>query len=164
MIHNILRKVFFLPTLSLTVLLTGCDFYTGFPQMSGSIEESVKKKVFIREFIVPKNPYKINDTILIDIKEAWVENHWKYNKSGKIIFYPGYQLIIICNPKDIKQYSYSWTIGTVDGPNFRSCAKDCIMADFKELLKNKEAWVVQEGRLANNTKPKIIGKFELIKK
>lgn len=162
---KILRGTYFaLMAVSFTLFLIGCRSYDGFPEMSGSLEDSKEDNVFISEFIAPQNPYKINDTLSINVKEAWLEHHWKYTKSGKVVFYPGYQLIIICDRENIKQYPFLWTIGTVDGPNFRSCAKDCIMADFDDQPKESETWIVQKGMLRNNQTPEVIGNFRLIKK
>ncbi|MDJ1486144.1 hypothetical protein QNI16_37020 [Cytophagaceae bacterium YF14B1] len=151
-------------TLLFCCFVSCSSLYSDFPQMSDSLDDAWNKKVFRAEYIVPQNPYKINDTLSITVKEAWIERCWKYNKAGKIAYIPDYQLIIICDSKDIEQYPSNWTIGTTDGPNFRSCARDCIMANFEDIPNDHIELIVQKGRLANNKIPEIIGKFELRKK
>ncbi|HET6227970.1 MAG TPA: hypothetical protein VFF27_16925 [Bacteroidia bacterium] len=89
--NYILLAFFFIP------VLMGCDNPSGHNGISMNINESKRRHAFIAKYEVSPNPYKINDSIRITVKEAWLEKHWAYGKNeNETIFYPKekYQLCI----------------------------------------------------------------------
>lgn len=136
------------------------------PGMSNTISESKKLGVFICEYKTPYNPYKINDSISLTVKRAWVEKKFYYEGYTSIRIIDGYHLTIEVESKYIKGYPSLWTIGTTTEHNIRSCGIDCLMQDLPSNFNfpNNFFWQVQKGWLRNSVQPTIIGKFELVKK
>lgn len=134
---------------------------------SENIQESKKKGVFICEYVPLKNPYKINDSISINVKSAWLEHHWLYSglfSQNAKIEKKGLQLIIITDEKSLHGYLKSWLIGVDFEKNIRSASKNALITDFSYLPPDTIEWKVQNGQELSDSFPKtIIGKFALKK-
>jgi|GEM_PF-2094045 len=101
----------------LTISIFSCNFFVenGGTGISLNIKDSKTRKVFIDEFKVHNNPYKINDSLFINIKSAWLEYQWTYagenNRKAEIIK-NSYRLIIITDKQSLKGYNDTWFIGS----------------------------------------------------
>ena len=153
--------------LSCCLSFTSCYSQRGHNGASENIEESKKREVFICEYTVPENPYRINDTLQITVTEAWLEKQWKYpqNPNGTVP-YGDYQLIINSKEEDIKGIDVKWAIGIDAYKYIRTCSKTDLISDFKTLPEDTIEYLVQKGNQIKGEVPKenIIGKFVLVKK
>lgn len=106
---NIMR----LGTCFLFLLLTGCHLFGGRSGTSASIRDSKKKGAFIKEYTVPENPYRINDSLSILIDEAWLEYEWTIPKYGwqKVEITSNYKLCLSIDEMYISHYLNYWRIG-----------------------------------------------------
>jgi hypothetical protein len=100
-----------------TISIFSCNFFVenGGLGISLNIKDSKKRKVFINEYKVDNNPYKINDNLSINIKSVWLEHQWLYtgeNNERAEIIENNYQLIIITDKQSLKGYNYTWFIGS----------------------------------------------------
>ena len=89
-------------------------FLDGQEGMSKSIEESKVRGVFISKYAVPDNPQKINDTLSIYVKQAWLEKLWYHTGWLTTNTEPHkeyYQLCLVVDEKSIAGYGDTWTIG-----------------------------------------------------
>jgi len=158
-----MKKLIFV--LSIIFSSIGCNTWENHVGMSENIEESLRRNVFICEYIPLKNPVIINDSIKIAVKSAWLEKQWMHIKdynSTKTI--DGYQLIIMTEEKIKEGYDKIWTIGVDFEKNIRTCGLDCLITDFDSIPTSEvEEWDVQQGWKLNKGKKKIIGKFSLKK-
>jgi len=143
-------KLFF--AILILCLQYSCETPAGHIGVSQDIKESKKRKVFIAEYTTMPNPYKINDTLQITVKEAWLEKK--------------YQVCINSEKKDITGiFSYDWMIGTYVEKTMRPSSFSSLMGDFKKLPGDTIEYTVQKGdNLSDNGDKIIIGKFVLIKK
>jgi len=149
------------------LIFSSCYSQEGHRGASDNIEESKKRKVFICEYTVSENPYKINDTLQITVLEAWLEKQWQYPKDPNgTVPYDEYQLIINSKEEDIKGLDATWSIGIDADKYIRTCSKSDLMSDFKTLPKDTIEYLVEKGSQFMGEIPKenIIGKFVLIKK
>lgn len=147
--------------------LFGCNNSAGHSGVSGDIATSKKRGVFVQEYTVQSNPYKINDTLQITVKEAWIEHKWAYSqKSDKIIVLDGYQLCIKSLQPDLKGIDSKWTIGVNGDKYIRASGKSSLISDFIDLPQgNTISFQVQKGiNLSDEGSKEIIGSFELLKK
>jgi len=155
-----MKKIAFL---LLVVCMSCVNSLTGHRGVSNNINESKKRKVFIKELCAPSNPYVINDTLKIKIRCAWLEQQWAYPTNlDETILSENYQLIIESD-ESVKGIPTSWQIGNSFVESFRSCGDKSIMTDIKDLPKSDTlTWDVTLGRKYD--KSRIIGKFILIAK
>jgi hypothetical protein len=165
---DVLRRFSFPTTVICWVILvfSGCD-YGMFPEMSDNIKESKSKGVFLCEYIPETNPLVLNDSIRLDIKEAWIENTWTYASYSKISTSPERcQLIILTNNTLAEGYADTWAIGVDFDRYIRPCGYDCLMTNFDSLpVGNRETWKIQAGWHLNPEAEKIIiGELVLLKK
>lgn len=145
--------------------LQSCQALKGQRGASKDIKESRKRQLFVCEYSVAENPVKINDSLKIAIKEAWLEKHWRYGKNiYKSTSYDGYQLMINSTEKDLAGVCFEWSIGVDFDMYLRSCSKDGLMGDFKELPSDTLVYLIQKGQTKLSGTPEIIGKLILIKK
>ena len=103
-------------------VFTSCETPSGHTGVSKDIKDSKKRNVFISEYIVNPNPYKINDTLQITVKEAWLEKQWIYGKKEieTLLFESeNYQLCINTIEEDIKGICSKWTIG-LNGDKYKN--------------------------------------------
>ncbi len=132
---------------------------------SDNIQESKKRGVFICEYAPQKNPYKINDSLSIHVKSAWLECHWIYSgffSEKAKIENTGLQLIIITDTSSLKGYLKTWLIGVDFEKNIRSALKNGLITDFDSMPQDTIEWKVQSGiELADSFHKTIIGKFIL---
>ncbi len=135
--------------------------------MSADIAESKRRGVFVREYLPPENPYKVNDSISINVKSAWLEHNWTYTgpmDTEKIeIEREGYKVIIISDEKSLKGLDENWMIGTERENTFYEGYGSSMSTNLDELpLGASVTWKVQSGHELEDSIPKvIIGKFVL---
>jgi hypothetical protein len=149
------------------LFFTGCDTHPSSGSISINIAESKKRGVFISEYVANPNPYKINDTLQITVKEAWLEKRWKRSKSGETLLFPpeDYQLCIHSVEKDMKNICSKWTIGLYGDKYIRTSSRSSLIGDFKKIPGDTIEYAVQKGRSLSDIDEKIIiGKFVLIRK
>ena len=140
------------------------------PVISGTIEESKGRGVFIKEYTVPSNPCKINDTLQITVKEAWVEYEWYFGDNENetnVLADPGYQIRVNSTKQDIGKYnSIDWSIGIRGDKYLVPCSRSSLEGRLENLPGDTIEYIVVKGCIVNNmdTTGKVLGKFVLIKK
>lgn len=118
-----IRLLFLTPYL-LILLLFSCNFFieNGGLGVSLDILESQKKGVFIQEYKPVSNPLKINDSLILNIKSAWLEYTWRYegseNEKARIVNKNDCQIIIVTDDKSLKGYNNNWLIGDANDSMF----------------------------------------------
>ena len=83
-------------------MITGCgldciDKKTGMHKSSQTLKEAQSNKLFQYEFTADKSMLHLSSGLVFNIKNAWVENSWKYeciNDKAKIVKDSTYQFII----------------------------------------------------------------------
>jgi len=137
--------------------------------ISSNIIESKKRGVFIKEYTSSPNPYKINDTLQVTIKEAWLEYRWYYcDNLDEAGIYPGFQyhLCIRSTKQDICKYKpFDISIGISGDKYMRISSSSSLVGDFKSMPGDTIEYIVAKGRLQNNmdTIGIVLGKLVLIK-
>ena len=160
--------------IGIATLAVSCNWLliNGSQGVSQNIEESKKRGVFIAEYKPITNPIKINDSIVINVKEAWLENEWQY--SG--IFSEGakkakdlYCLVVQTDTLSLKNYE-SWDIGS---GNLESFDKDGNydmqrLRNLFEFIPSKDtlSWPVRKSvhGIEARGSGAILGTFTLVKK
>jgi len=146
------------------------EFLKWGPVISSSIDESERRCVFIKEYISPSNPCKINDTLEIMVKEAWIEYQWYYGDNVNETWVPQnsrYQLRINSIKQDVGKYTgIDWSIGISGDKYLRSCGSTSLRGDFRNMPGDTIEYIVVKGGLQNNmdTTGKVLGKFVLLEK
>jgi len=144
-----------------------CGDFQNQPGVSDDIKDSRRRGVYICEYIADPNPIKVNDTLVFDVKMAWLERRWKYLENyDDTSPMDGYQLVILTENAIHKGFDKTWTIGIDFKRHIRPCGDKCLMTEFENLpISNKEIWKLQAGRRLNPEAEKIIlGDFTLYKK
>ena len=160
-------KIIVLFLAGLVYWFIGTDKFSSGRGISDNIKESKKHNVFLAQYVALSNPIKINDTLQITVKEAWLECQWFYakNKNGARIIKDRYQLCINTNERDLKGVCFDWTIGIDFDKNLRSSSKNSLVGDFKIIPSDTLEYIVQKGSNLSEQQPKIIlGKITLVKK
>jgi len=109
--------------------------------VSNDIKESKERKVFLREYKALKNPAKINDTLSIFVKSAWLESAWRYSGSeaekAEIINDKSTQIKIITN-NTLEQFNRKWQIQKLDfsEESFYKGYLNSIVGTFSSIPKN----------------------------
>lgn len=149
----------------LIFLLISCSNSKGHRGVSENIAESRKRNVFISEYEIAQNPFRINDTLSLKVNKIWVEKQWAYgDEETETIISEGYQMVILTDT-DLKSYSSTWLIGVNGDRYFRTCGTKCLMSDFKTRVKDLEEWEVQNSwKLDSSSKKDVIGRFKVRKK
>lgn len=128
-----------------------CNFFVenGGIGASTNIEESKARAVFIKEYAASKKQYKINDTLSINVKSAWLEHQWRYsgaeNEKAEIVN-DKYQLIIVSDKESLKGYYSTWFIGSdyTDKDAFYKGYQNNIIINLDTLPKKRTiGWKVQ---------------------
>lgn len=139
--------------------------------ISNNINESKERGVFLAEYTVNQNPYIINDSLKIDIEEAWLEASWSYgSKFSETIRKDKFRICIkVAPPFSLKEYDETWTIGDGYGGYFGQVSKkyDFLVRPFIDVPRKVEVFPVFKGsswELRESEKKEIIGKLELIEK
>jgi len=154
----------------ISLFISCIDDLKGSPGASDSIADSRSKGVFIAKYESDNDVIKINDTITLTIKEAWVEKKWNYGSYGygKIslnidtAFGGGYQLIINVKDKIPCHYGFNWYIGEGYDRYFTSGGDYYFCSAFKILPKNVETWEVHSGSFSKErVNENVIGKIIL---
>ena len=144
--------------------------------ISNNIKESKKRGVFLSEYTTPQNPYMINDSIILNIQEAWLEVTWFYRKDlDKTLRGDKFRICILTTPEySLKSYEERWFVengaGGVRGVfgqvsrkyNFLSSSFDNVPPD--SMILSVREGPVWDLRFRPELEKKIIGKLELIKK
>jgi hypothetical protein len=161
-----------IPTLSFLLLIvsvSSCNFFVenGGLGASLNIKEAKKRGVFVRQYLPIENPYKINDSLTINVKSAWLEHLWRYagsNSESADIEKDGYQLIIVADEHSLNGFNNKWLIGVTSDSTFYGGFQNAIITSFKELPKaDTLRWQVESGnQLAKSIPKTIIGKFSLV--
>jgi hypothetical protein len=161
--------MFNLILIPLISIFSGCtNNLSGQRGISQDITESKRRGVFITEYTVYPNPYKINDSLQITVKQAWLESHWnygEYNDETKVYPDGEYQLAVNTVEKDIENVDIYWTIGIDREKYMRISNNQSLISDFKTMPSDTiEFKVQQDYDLSKDGEKIIIGKFVLIKK
>lgn len=147
--------------------LIGCNNSAGHRGVSGNIDESKNRGVFVQEYMSSSTPYKINDTLQVTVKEAWIERQWAHSQDpNQTISVDGYQLCIKSVEADLQGIDFKWTIGINGDKYIRRSGKSALISDFVELPSGDTVvYQVQKGsNLSDESSKEIVGKFELVKK
>jgi hypothetical protein len=148
--------------------LCSCSFKPEGQGACGSIAVSKERQVFIEEYFVSPNPYIINDSLRILVKEAWIENWWAYSGDElHPIIIPGYyQLCIKTEEADISNIDFTWRIGLDADFYLRSSGKSSLIGDFKQIPTGDSlVYPVEKGNnFMDSGEHQIIGKFVLYRK
>ncbi|MFI5148113.1 MAG: hypothetical protein ACHQRM_00155 [Bacteroidia bacterium] len=143
-----------------------CDQNTH-ANISQDIAEAKQRGVLIAEYTANPNPYKLNDTLPLHVKEAWIENHWvKSGGANSTHILQGYQLCINTEKEDIEGIDLlRWTIGINGDHYIRTCSLNSLVGDFAKLPGDTITYVVQLGdMLSDSHEVKKIGQLILIRK
>lgn len=97
--RTFLNATFFITTL---LTLTGCgldcvDKKTGMHHSSQTIEEAKAKGLLKFEFVADKQTFQLDSGLVFNIKNAWVENSWKYeciDNNAEVVKDSSYQFVI----------------------------------------------------------------------
>ena len=141
----------------------GCYTLGGSGGGSSNIKESKERGVFVCEYEIAQNPYSINDSIIIDIDEMWLEKCWAYGSNvNETLLRPYFQLIIVAKGEEsFKNYRRDWYIGINKSLYFREGGKKSLISDFTSIPQDSISVPVQrKGNLAEHQKKDIIGIFE----
>lgn len=147
-------------------LLESCNTLEGHRGISKNIEESKERKVYVANYATPTNPYSINDTLIVNVKCAWLEKRWHYTeKLGESRPDHGYRLIIITDSIFLNNYNDQWIIGLDYNRYFQvNPTYNLIHTEFDSLPANLEVFKVQKGiNLKAEEKKIIIGQLSLNK-
>jgi hypothetical protein len=164
------KNVYFL--FCLTFLFSSCCFVIdkGGGGVSLSIKEAKERNVFVSEYIPPKNPFYINDSIVLNVKQAWLEHAWTFggrcNEKTQVDNDETYQLIIISDAKSLKGHLTNWRIGNTLNTAFFGTFENAIMVRFNAIPKTDTLkWQVHPGhQLDNISMGPIIGEFLLVRR
>jgi len=147
------------------MLLSSCYTLIGHVGVSENIKESKKNGVFVYELRTDSNPFKINDTLAISIKEIWLENMWRYTKELKSQKDSGYQLCITLNSASLKGYNDKWVIGNNSYSAFGEDSDSSLFTELKSLPDTEELkYKIYEGSFEFDSIGKELGQFVLKKK
>ena len=153
-----------LSLLSLLIFI-GCDTPEGFLGASHSIKDAIDRGVYVKEYTVSPNPYKINDSLQITVKEAWLEHQWRHTniEEGTSIEPGGYQLCVISTEKDLKGMMGSkWSIGITEKKYLHLTSRFSLGGDFKKIPEDTLDFLVKKGSFSiDTTNIQIFGHFIL---
>ena len=155
-----MRKLLIYYALSISFFSCDCDRFSG---VSEDIEDSKKKKVFILELVRDKT-IKINDTLKIYVKEAWIEDMWThecYRKIKRDMNFRGCQYQLCVNSvNELPFYSIDWEIGYSLEESFRYTSKTSLVMDLTEPRLDNYCIPVYKDYLQNDINKNIkIGDF-----
>lgn len=161
-----IKRVFVFLGFGALTILYSCNPLRGHVGMSNSINESKSRGVFVSEYEPESNPIRINDSLVFQVDQAWLEKNWKYSDNNKSIVIDGYQLIIRLVNTVPEGFDQTWTIGVEFKRHIRTCGKRCLITDFDVLPSNNmESWPIQRGwKLTNDLDKEVIGQIRFNKK
>ncbi len=160
-------KFSLISTILLALAINSCETPEGFPGVSDDIKDAKERGVFVKEYTVHPNPYRVNDTLEITVKEAWLEKQWiqTNRKHGTKIENSGYQLAINTNEKDINNENLTWLIGSYHDKYLRTSSCCSLIGDFDYIPGDTIDYIVQNGEFPfDNIEIPNIGRFILVKK
>jgi len=154
--------------LHLIFIVTSCQTPRGFPGVSDYIKDSKERGVFIQEYTVYPNPYKINDSMQITVKEAWVERQWIHTSKpkGAKIREKGYQLAINTTEEDLEGVTLDWVIGIYSDKYVHPSSANSLVGDLDTIPGDTICYLVQNemSKWRLNKQPNVVGRFVLVKK
>lgn len=154
--------------LLICLIYFGCDTPEGHIGASKNISEAKKRGIFISEYTAHPNPCKLNDSLQLTIKEAWMEYRWAYGKNNQTLIDEGYQLCINTTEADeIKIENAEGIFGVDFDHNLRVSGDDSFIGDFTSFQGDSIEYLLQHGRsfMNDSTKKKeILGKLVLVRK
>jgi hypothetical protein len=129
-----------------------------------TIEDAKRRGVFVKPYQVPENPYIINDSIVLNVNEAWLEKQWRYGKKVKDASpINGFQMVVTVKGNGFEEYATEWYIGVDHSLNFYPGLRKSIICEFNELPNDTIVVPVQRGRLlAEHIEKDIFAEFKLI--
>jgi len=139
----------------------------GMEGISADIGESKKRGVFVHKYLPPQNPYKINDSLSVYVKSAWLEHKWTYtgsfNTQETSIDSEGFTLIVISDGKSLKGFDNNWLIGAKEDSTFYGGYGSSMTTNFDKLpTTDTIVWNVQSGDHDQSIPKIVIGKFSLV--
>lgn len=168
-VKNIILLFLFIGVMFLVIFLKNFNFHMrkGMEGESADIAESKRRGVFVHNYLPPQNPYKINDSLSINVKSAWLEHQWTYtgslNTQETSIDSEGYTLIVISDQKSMRGLDENWLIGSKNDSTFYGGYGNSMKTNFSKLpTTDTIVWMVQAGE-HSQLAPKInIGMFTLV--
>lgn len=169
------NKILILFSVVYLFTVQSCHSQVGEIGTSSNVEESKKRGVFVCEYETSMNPYVINDSMSITIKEAWLEKNWIYAKDiNKSNIQKGYSLRINSREEDLKGFPIKWSIDdgvnwkTKNKPDFRlemrGTNKKNMISGFRDLPPDTIRYIVHTGESYIENNPTILGEFVIFKK
>jgi hypothetical protein len=137
-----------IPILLISIFSCCTNNLSGQRGISQDITESKRRGVFKTEYTVYPNPYKINDSLQITVKQAWLESHWnygEYNDETKVYPDGEYQLAVNTVEKDIENVDIYWTIGIDREKYMRTSNNQSLISDLKTMPSDTIEFKVQTG-------------------
>lgn len=147
-------------------LVSSCEIKSGQRSVALSIKESKKRGVFIREYTVNPNPYLVNDSIKLTVKEAWLEHKWYYTSIyGKIKKYEnGFQIKVRMNEGDCLGNSYTYSIGKDDSFCLDNSYGHSLVGLMDEMPPDTIIYKIYSGVNTINIDRPVIGRLILTRK
>jgi hypothetical protein len=111
--NSLFILAFFLTTL---LILTSCgldcvDKKTGMHKSSQTLKEAQTKDLYKFEFITDKSTLQLDSGLVFNIKNAWVENSWRYeciDNKAEVVKDSSYQFVIDADYKGDAINSNYW--------------------------------------------------------
>lgn len=157
---------------SILFAILSCNFFveTGGMGISNSINESVKKEIFIQQYKPLQNPTKINDTISIFIESAWLEYSWRYEgenaEKAEIEKDSSCQLKIITNKKSLNGFNKNWHVKSLKSLNvyLYEGYLNSLKGDFQNKPKGDTLELkIYNGKISNKSNENLLGNLILVK-
>lgn len=144
--------------------ISACEDPRDYVHCSQDIEESKENQMFVREYFAPGEIVRINDTLQLHVKCAWLEHHWRLDSKYDPYKLEGYQLLVETEEEDLVGHGLTWQIG-VDGFAYcRNASKSSLISDLRELPSEDSilTWKVQKGySLSDFLENEVIGEVKL---
>jgi len=150
--------------------LTICDPFGPQRAVSDSIEDSKEIGAFVAEYLPLENPYRFGESIRFTVREAWLERSWWHSSKlfakPEIDDYSGYQLVMVIDKEELRNYTLGWAIGTyTTGGLFTPSYRGLYISMAQEPEADRLEWMVQEGNIfSDSAGPKVVGHFVLQRK
>lgn len=142
-----------------------CNNGEGFNGASSSIADSKRKGVYVASYRPLSNPYPVNDTIAISVKEAWLEQMWRHtNSPATVQLDSGYQLKIRSDKVSLYNYLETWVIGKSFAHHLDFSGDTALYGEFSTIpVSDTLAYEVIAGNTVGDSSAKPIGTFKLVR-
>lgn len=163
-----LFSILFLSIIGWKIYYRDCERWHG---VSVSKDNSKMDGFYIASLIPTENPVIVNDTIKLQIGDAWIEKCWSYNCRDEYEFITGdhgmqYQICLDADPFVLKKtgYYYKWQIGIDVYKYFRFSSKHSLLSFIDSLpASDTLSYPIQMGTAFKPEQPKnIVSKIELV--